>query len=223
MMGAARGRNTLPTILALTCAALAAVLAVEAYTSPEAPVPVVPAPVVADDDAGQMPPQTYPAKPLDSYAEIAERPVFSSSRRPSPAARKSTDGAGRSGHDNLMLAGVIMLANKRLAMIETKKSASVVMVREGQAVEGWTIDSIAAEKVVISQGNEVFELLLDDRLKAPRKQVRRTPRTAPAAPASSPSAADSPPARAPAPAAPPDGDAPPPRDDGGGEVEELTE
>ncbi len=223
MMGAPRRSAGLATLLALACVALAAILGVEAYTPAEPPASSLAAPVAAADHAEDLPARSYESKPLDSYSEIAERPVFSPSRRPSPAERRSADGGGRSGHDNLMLAGVIMAADKRLALIETAKTSGVVVVREGQSVEGWTIDAISAEKVVISQGIEVFELLLDDKLKVPRKQLRRTPRTAPAVVAATASPPDSEPASAPAPPASPEPDSLPLQGDTSGAAEELTE
>jgi hypothetical protein len=72
-------------------------------------------------------------------------------------------------------------------MLETKRaSGGVVVVREGQVVEGWSVESIAADRVVISHDGQIIELLLDDRLKAPRKEVRRTPQTAPKPPQAQP-------------------------------------
>ncbi len=142
------------------------------------------------------PPEPYLPRPLESYGGIAERPLFSSSRRPTPSAGAAA--AGKTGHDSLMLAGVILTTSKRLAMLETKRTnGGVVVVREGQVVEGWSVETIAADRVVISNGGETVELLLDDRLKAPRKEVKRTPRTAPKPP----------PAAAPAPT-PAEGEAP---------------
>ncbi|HYN38596.1 MAG TPA: hypothetical protein VES39_05035, partial [Rhodospirillales bacterium] len=84
-----------------------------------------------------------------------------------------------------------LTTSKRLAMVESKSAnGAVVVVREGQVVEGWSVETIAADRVVISQNGEVVELLLDDKLKAPRKELRRTPRTAPnASPAQAPAAA----------------------------------
>lgn len=228
MMAALRGPGRATALLAAICAVLAAVVVVEAYTSPDMPTPPVTAPAAAEGEAVDLPGQVYEAKPPDSYAEIAARPVFSPSRRPQPADARNAGSGSKSGHDNLMLAGVIMGANKRLAMIETKKTPSVVVVREGQIVEGWTVETIQPEKVVISQGVEAFELLLDDRLKMPRKEVRRTPRSAPAAAASAQAPQGPPadaPASAPAPAPNPGSgsDALPPREDGGASLEDLNQ
>ena len=113
-----------------------------------------------------------------------------------------------------MLAGVILTTSKRLAMLETKRTnGGVVVVREGQVVEGWSVETIAADRVVISNGGETVELLLDDRLKAPRKEVKRTPRTAPKPP---PAAAPAPtPAEGEAPAGA-EGEPPPEEQEGAG-------
>lgn len=181
MIGVLQTLGKLPAALALAAAGLAAMVALQLNQAEDVPPPAIargaaPAEAVAPD-----PPEPYLPRPLESYGGIAERPLFSPSRRPSPTGGGA---AGRSGHDSLMLAGVILTTSKRLAMLESKRATGgVVVVREGQVVEGWSVESIAADRVVISHNGEVVELLLDDKLKAPRKEVKRTPRTAKQAPA----------------------------------------
>ncbi len=179
----------LPVALALASAGLAGVVALQLARPGEVPSPQT-APTAAPAEAeAEAPasPEPYLPRPLESYGGIAERPLFSPSRRPSPAGGAA---AGRSSHDSLMLAGVILSTSKRLAMLESKRAnGGVVVVREGQVVEGWSVESIAADRVVISHNGEVVELLLDDKLKAPRKEVKRTPQTAKPAPAPAPAPA----------------------------------
>jgi hypothetical protein len=193
MIGPLRHFARLPVALAVASAGLAGVVALQLSQPPQVLPPAV-APAAAPAEAAALdPPQPYLPPPLESYGGIADRPLFSSSRRPPPAG--GTAAAGKSGHDSLMLAGVILTTSKRLAMLETKRAnGGVVVVREGQVVEGWSVETIAADRVVISNNGEVVELLLDDKLKAPRKEVRRTPRTAPKPPpAQAPAAAPAPP------------------------------
>jgi hypothetical protein len=181
MIGALRTLGKLPAALALAAAGLAGVVAVEMNQGAEVPPPAIARGGAPAQAAAPDPSEPYLPRPIESYGGIAERPLFSPSRRPSPAGGGA---AGRSGHDSLMLGGVILTTSKRLAMIESKRgTGGVVVVREGQVVEGWSIDSIAADRVVISHNGEVVELLLDDKLKVPRKEVKRTPRTAKPAPA----------------------------------------
>jgi hypothetical protein len=181
MIGALRTLGKLPAALALAAAGLAGVVAVEMNQGAEVPPPAVARGGAPAQAAAPDPSEPYLPRPIESYGGIAERPLFSPSRRPSPAGGGA---AGRSGHDSLMLGGVILTTSKRLAMIESKRgTGGVVVVREGQVVEGWSVDSIAADRVVISHNGEVVELLLDDKLKVPRKEVKRTPRTAKPAPA----------------------------------------
>jgi hypothetical protein len=187
MIRALRQVLRLPVLLALACAGLAGIIATEVTETT-----VLPAPsdgVSATTPGAELEPpgaqRAYAPRPLDSYVGIGERPLFSPSRRPSPPA--AVGGSGKGGHDTLMLAGVILTTSKRLAMLETKQKGGAVVVREGQIVEGWSVDAISADRVVISQNGESVELLLDDKLRAPRREVRRTPRTAkPAQPAPQP-------------------------------------
>ncbi len=182
-----------PGLLALASIGLGVIVALQLGSPPKVPAPAAHVEAAAPDDAtasGEA--QPFEPRPLESYAGIEARPLFMPSRRPPPPGANAA-GNG-SGHDALMLAGVILTTNKRMAMIETKRTSGVVVVREGQVVEGWSVDEIGPDRVVISQNDEVYELLLDDKLKAPRKEVRRTPRTqpqpkpqpAPSAPAAAP-------------------------------------
>jgi hypothetical protein len=181
MIAALRALGKLPAALALAAAGLAGVVAVQTNRGADIPPPAMVRGEAPGEAAAPDPPEPYLPRPIESYGGIADRPLFSPSRRPSPTGGGAT---GRSGHDSLMLAGVILTTSKRLAMIESKRAAGgAVVVREGQVVEGWSVDSIGADRVVISHNGEVVELLLDDKLKVPRMEVKRTPRTAKPAPA----------------------------------------
>lgn len=178
MIGLARQLTRLPGLLALTAAALAGLVAWQISRPPEVPPPSpASAPEAADDAEVQRVAQPFEPRPLESYAGIEARPLFLRSRRPPPPSTAATGGSR--GHDTLILAGVILTATKRLAMIETKRTSGVVVVREGQLVEGWSVDRIAPDRVTVSLDDQVVDLLLDDKLKMPRKEVRRTPRTQP--------------------------------------------
>lgn len=181
MMAIARKLLTPPGLLALASLGLGGLVALQLRTPPEVPAAVSPeASIVASapDEAAQLgDTRTFSPRPIETYAGIEARPLFMSSRRPQPPSAPAA--GGQSGHDSLMLAGVILMRDKRIAMIETKRTAGVAVVHEGESVEGWRVDEIAADRVVISQNADVFELLLDDKLKAPRREVRRTPRTQP--------------------------------------------
>jgi hypothetical protein len=187
MSGVLGTLGRLPAALALAAVGLAAMVGLQLNQAQNVPPPALGRGGAPAEAAPPVPPEPFLPRPLESYGGIAERPLFSPSRRPSPAGGGA---AGRSGHESLMLAGVILTTSKRLAMLESKRAAGgVVVVREGQVVEGWSVDSIAADRVVISHNGEIVELLLDDKLKAPRKEVRRTPRASKPAPAPAPAAA----------------------------------
>lgn len=182
MIGSARRLVSLPGLLALASIGLGGLVALQVSDAPEVPPPSTQVAAAAADDAeAQNAARPFEPRPLESYAGIEARPLFMPSRRPPPPGAGAA--GGRSGHDTLMLAGVILTKTKRLAMIETKRTSGVVVVREGQIVEGWSVDKITPDRVTISLAGEVFDLLLDDTLKAPRKELRRTPRTQPQQPA----------------------------------------
>lgn len=99
---------------------------------------------------------TFVMPPLASYGEVTARPLFSASRRPAAAARQTAV------MSSLALAGVVISRDGRVALIRQGKSPGLTRAREGQQVGGWTVRSIAADRVVISDGATQTELKLHE-------------------------------------------------------------
>lgn len=97
--------------------------------------------------------------PLQSFSGILERPLFSQSRRPPPQGADDTTGPWSS----FVLAGVIISGDSREALVLHGKPQTVVHLREGQDVEGWTVTSIQPDRIVIRSGASEHELKLLDR------------------------------------------------------------
>ena len=122
--------------------------------------------------------------PIESFSEIAARPLFSESRRPpSPAAEPEPGQAAapvvRRGL--FVLVGVVITSRTRLAIVRQRHAREAVRLVEGQQIEGWTVDSIQPDRVLFRQGAAVEEVRLDDSLAppAPRRPKRRTPKERP--------------------------------------------
>jgi general secretion pathway protein N len=96
---------------------------------------------------------------LESYAEVTARPLFSPSRRPAPpqvAQGRSLD-AG-----SLVLSGIILTSEARLALVQPGKGAKTMRLSEGQEVQGWIVQSILPDRIVLRRGASEHEIKLRD-------------------------------------------------------------
>lgn len=124
--------------------------------------------------------------PIESFSEIAARPLFSESRRPpSPAAEPELEpepgqaAAPVVRRGLFVLVGVVITSRTRLAIVRQRNAREAVRLVEGQQIEGWTVDSIQPNLVRLRQGAAVEEVRLDDSLApppAPRTRKQRTPK-----------------------------------------------
>jgi len=95
--------------------------------------------------------------PLQSYAEVTERPLFSPSRRPATVTQQVAGPAS-----SLALVGVVISRDGGVALIRSGKAPALARVREGQQIEGWTVRSIAPDRVVVRNGTSEAQLKLHE-------------------------------------------------------------
>ena len=155
--------------------------------SPVAPDPPEPAVLPVADPGFTM-------KPLDDFSEIARRPLFIPSRRPLPPDTEAPrPGPRKAERHRFTLKGVVIGADERMAVLQRRRGRTALRVVEGQQIDGWLVEAILADRVVLRQGETTEEVVLRDifgarsRAKA-RTAVPGTP-TAPAAKRVSPTEA----------------------------------
>ena len=171
--GRARGAALLFLVL---CGGLGWVIYVEAQQPMESPAAPEPR-QTAVHSRSQDP--TFSMAPLNTYAEVVSRPLFSPSRRP-PAAASSGDRPSA-----FTLIGIIISAEDRHALLAHGTPPRVERVTEGQNLDGWTVKSIEDSRVVLAQGDNEIEVKAAD--KAGTRQVPLRPQVLqPPAAASSP-------------------------------------
>lgn len=105
---------------------------------------------------------TFSLPPLQRFAVVTERPLFSPDRKPAQHAANSS-GAWSS----FVLAGIIITPRSREALVAHGKPAAIAHVQEGQALEGWTITSIYSDRVVFRDGINEHELRLTPKAAPP--------------------------------------------------------
>jgi len=150
-------------LLGALCGALAGVVALELAGATGA---AMVAPSLAAAPLAPLPPlpAAFALPPLARYAEVAERPLFSATRQ-KPPAEAGQDLLGQSS--SFVLLGVIISGPGRAALVQHGHPAEMARVTEGQAVEGWTVQSILPDRILLQHGATDYELKLKDLPAAP--------------------------------------------------------
>jgi type II secretory pathway component PulC len=155
--------RSLPLLQTITLAVLACVcVAMAGLVYLELTWPVA----ASEESATSLPPATPSARknavagafslpPLQSFTAVTDRPLFAQNRRP-PA--QGSDDAGP--WQSLVLAGIIISATSREALILHGKPQTAAHITEGQDVEGWVVTSILPDRIVIRNGSSEHELKL---------------------------------------------------------------
>ncbi len=144
--------DRLTQLLALLCLGLGALIAVEITDSPS-PGSLVDAGArpravkAAHDDA------SFSLPPPSTFTEVVTRPLFSDTRRPSAFAAATPD-----AHPTFVLVGTVLSSHARDALIRHGQPAKVDHVAEGQAIDGWTVDSIQSDRVIFTNAGERIEV-----------------------------------------------------------------
>ncbi|WP_456407143.1 hypothetical protein [Thiolapillus sp.] len=123
--------------------------------------------------------------PRESYQAIADRPLFFSKRRPPPPYVPAPPGKKpppkpprKMGKPRFQLSAVIIVGDKKYALIKGGRQKGSRRVRVGDEVDGWKVTRLDADKLVLSNGGETEELLLRNyKPVLPVKNVPRKPTT----------------------------------------------
>ncbi|SDZ89304.1 hypothetical protein [Rubrimonas cliftonensis] len=104
----------------------------------------------------------------DAFAAIAERPLFSPSRRP-PAVVASAGAAPDGPPPPLALIGVVGGGQTRVALARTSgaqisggRADETLRLRPGDVVDGWTVAEIAERAITLERGGERRSVALGD-------------------------------------------------------------
>jgi hypothetical protein len=118
----------------------------------------------AETENGDETSAGFELPPAEDYAEAAERPLFSRSRRPPPPAAEQPGDATAAGEQaaaRIALNGVLLTDTRKVALLRFDNDSKVMHVAEGQEAGGWLIKKIAPDRVVVRRGQQESEILLD--------------------------------------------------------------
>jgi len=116
------------------------------------PLPAIPASASTASD--------YP--PLGSFGEILQRPLYEATRRPVQAKAVVQDTASA---DRLRakwrLSGII-IDERNIAILETVRAGETLSLVVGQSVDGWRVQQISENDVVLVRGAETLRFALHE-------------------------------------------------------------
>ena len=100
---------------------------------------------------------------VTDYPGIAEHPLFSPSRRPwAPPPKPLADAAPPAPKlappSGYTVAGVIVGDDVRRALLKPSGGGPIVILREGQEVDGWTLRAIGPDRLQFEMDGSVYDL-----------------------------------------------------------------
>jgi hypothetical protein len=132
---------------------------------------------------------------VDDYVDIVNRPLFIEGRMSvenvGEALQQPLAGNAASGEFGLSLSGVVLMPGSILALL-TDKAGKHFRVRQGESIQGWEVESVQNDKIVMSNGTDRRELVLRE-FKALKKPPFSAGAHVPPTPAQSAAAAGNPP------------------------------
>ena len=134
------------------------------------------------DPVAVPPLQPFQPLPVSRYMEIAERPIFIEGRRPEEEEPAAPPVAPPTPDRPLQLIGVVRVSHAATALLRPEEpNAKVLRVPQGGMVDGWQLETVRADAVVLRKGNEVRELGLIRPPASPRPipPGKTVPRSAP--------------------------------------------
>ncbi len=171
--------SALNLVLAAVCGGLGW-LAYAAYEAPPAELPAQVVAGAAPADAAAAPNfRPFRMAPPQRFSELVERPPFTQSRRPPQVSAEPVAHREAPRRDlKLSLIGVILQPDRQYALVQRPGKKEAQRLAKGEKIDGWQVEGILPDRVILSQAKEVVELELKDaKIKRPTAK-RRQPRKA---------------------------------------------
>jgi hypothetical protein len=151
----------LTAVLGFVCTLLLAILVSELLFPPSPSVitpeasrtPQFPLLVKKDD---------FSLPPLSQFQAIIERPLFLQNRRPILSATTETSpiASKETRLNQYSLTAVVIVPDKRLALLRSTTDKKIHKIEEGQDLQGWKLKEIKDDSALFQQVNESQELRL---------------------------------------------------------------
>lgn len=155
-------------MLGLACCAMVVVIYEEASDRSESPLAQAAQLIRPAPEKGALPvPASFQMPPAGDFAEVLARPLFSATRRPQLETSQSSAAVAASA--SFTLIGTIISQQGHYALLKSGQSARLQRVTEGQEIEGWTVDRIFLDRVMLRNASGQAEVKLKDQDRAPAR------------------------------------------------------
>ncbi|HET7679574.1 MAG TPA: hypothetical protein VFK79_05505 [Xanthobacteraceae bacterium] len=123
---------------------------------------LLPCAVGAQSPPASAPGRSFALPPLEELQATRERPLFSPRRRPDEVAGETETSLVEESPDALPfeLTGVVMGADMAVAILRNRDTQETVHLRQGEALDAWSLAEIAARHVVLRQEDRQVRLEL---------------------------------------------------------------
>jgi general secretion pathway protein N len=163
MIRALHPRLLLPLLLGLACVPPTTVILHELDRA-NAPLPTSTSAAESAAATLPLPSLVTPDAPaMQAFAEVLERPLFASTRRPFQPEPVAPPAPEPEPELVLELAGIVIAARERFALLQAGDQEPLLKVREGDSVGGWRVLEIASGGLRLARGGRERELRLDYR------------------------------------------------------------
>jgi hypothetical protein len=107
-----------------------------------------------------LPEESFSLPPLVNYTEIVERPLFNETRRPFEPEVTLPDSAKSARPVKVLrkldwaLVGVVLTPQRRSALLWSRVNNKFMRVQQGAEFEGWKLEEVLSNKVIIVNGKQ---------------------------------------------------------------------
>jgi type II secretory pathway component PulC len=124
---------------------------------------LMPCAVAAQTRPANAPVRSFSLPPLEELQATRERPLFSPRRRPDVEAAGGMESSPVEENPESLpfeLTGVVMGADVAIAILRNRDTQETVHLRQGEALDAWSLEEIAPRHVVLRQDDRQVRLEL---------------------------------------------------------------
>jgi len=124
---------------------------------------LMPCAVAAQSRPANAPVRSFSLPPLEELQATRERPLFSPRRRPDVEAAGEMESSPVEENPESLpfeLTGVVMGADVAIAILRNRDTQETVHLRQGEALDAWSLEEIAPRHVVLRQDDRQVRLEL---------------------------------------------------------------
>ena len=175
MMRRSRKKQRAPLFLFFLCLFLGIFVYLQANADRAGPTTIETAAVKPAKIPALPAAQTFQMPPIEDFGETLDRPLFSKIRRPPPPEPDApAEKPEKKQTVKVRLAGVVISPKERVALVQKPRTREITRLREGQEIEGWVLESILADRIVLRFGEVREEVKIEGEVRrAPGKRKKK--------------------------------------------------